>query len=178
MRQVTEQKALADRYSLTLDPSVEEDYFNAGVSVSDTLNALTSYGDSLPELDRLIVDATSRSSAVDGELLRQMDEARTNDRPGVLAAQRRVDRQFARFGEATDMMLAQAKKFTDQAEKEQEETYRQLLVALGALGALGFTLALVLFLVVPRRVGQLYESEQQSRREAESVPKPRVRSST
>jgi two-component system, OmpR family, sensor histidine kinase VicK len=36
------------------------------------------------------------------------------------------------------------------------------------LGALGLTLALALFLVVPRRVGLLYESEQRSRIEAES----------
>jgi PAS domain S-box-containing protein len=168
VRHLTEQKALADRYSLTLDPDVEREYFNAVGSVNDQLTALTLYGDSLPALNQLIVDATARSSNVDLELVMQMDEARLGDRRGVLTAQKRVDRQFARFEDTADLMLAQARKFTDDAEREQEQTYRQLLIALGALGALGITLALVLFLVVPRRVGQLYESEQRSRREAES----------
>ena len=97
VRQMTEQKALADRYSLTLDPSVEEDYFNAGVSVSDTPPALTRMATACPSwIDSSL---TRQVGEVDGELIRQMDEARTNDTPGVLAAQRRVDRRFARFGE-------------------------------------------------------------------------------
>jgi two-component system, OmpR family, phosphate regulon sensor histidine kinase PhoR len=168
LRQKTEQKALADRYSLTLDNDIQQEYFSAVLSVNDRLNALTSYRDRLPGLNRLIVQAASRSSDVDGALLLQMDLARARDTSGVRAAQRRVDRQFARFGFTADLMLAQAKRFTDEALQEQDQTYDQLLISLSALGALGMTLALALFLVVPRRVGQLYESEQRNRREAES----------
>jgi PAS domain S-box-containing protein len=168
LRQKTDQKALADRYSLSRDAQTEEQYLLAELRVNDRLHALTSYSGSLPALNSLIDEATRRSSEVDGELIRQIDRARAGDRAGVRAAQLRVDRQFANFRDTAERMLAQAKRFTDDAKREQNQTYRQLLVTLGTLGALGLALALVLLLVVPRRVGQLYASEQQSRREAES----------
>jgi signal transduction histidine kinase len=169
LRQKTQQKALADRYSLTPTAAREEAYIQAELGVNDHLYAvLTAYAEKLPALDSLINEATTRSSDVDFELLRQMERARAGDEVGVANAQRRADRQFARFEQTGDRMLAQAKRFTDAAVHEQDRVYRQLLFSLAALGAVGITLALVLFLLVPRRFGQLYESEQRSRREAES----------
>jgi signal transduction histidine kinase len=168
LRQKTEQKALADRYSLTLDPAVEQQYFDSSIDVSEDLNTLLMYRDRLPELERLIAQATLRSRDVDGRLLLQMDEAKGGDKAAILGAQRAVDEEFAKFRRVADDMLALAERFTDDALEQQKDTYRQLLVSLSLLGALGLTLALALFLVVPRRVGQLYESEQRSRIEAES----------
>jgi PAS domain S-box-containing protein len=168
LRQKLEQKAAADRYSLTRDEESNQRYINAQANVNFRLNRLTFYSDRLPGLDGLIREATIRSGDVDFELIQQMERADADDAAGVRAAQRRVDQQFARFQRTADRMLIRAKKFTDDAVNDQEQTYNQLLISLGALGALGITLALALFLVVPRRVGQLYESEQRSRREAES----------
>jgi signal transduction histidine kinase len=168
LRQQTDQKALADRYSLTLDDGVRQKYLDSALEGSTRLFALRDYRNSLPGLEKLIAEATLRGSEVDGALIMQMEEAEAGTRADVRAAQREADRRFAAFRSTAQQMLDLANRFTSEAVKQQRETYRQLLVTLSLLGALGLTLALALFLVVPRRVGQLYESEQRSRIEAES----------
>ena len=65
-------------------------------------------------------------------------------------------------------MIDETDAFVAEAEDEQRDLYRQLLFVLASLGVLAIGIGVALFLIVPRRLGQLYEAEQQSRREAES----------
>jgi PAS domain S-box-containing protein len=163
-----EQKAAADRYVVTRDEASFQRYLTAEIDASSELSDLTGFFDGLPALSELTRSATTQSTDVDVALRRQIEAADIGGTRDAIAARIEVDRAFARFRSTTDKMLSQAKRFTDEAESEQHQTYRQLLFSLSALGTLGIALALALFLLVPRRVGQLYESEQRNRREAES----------
>jgi len=69
LRQKLEQKAAADRYSLTRDEESNQRYINAQANVNFRLNRLTFYSDRLPGLDGLIREATIRSGDVDFELI-------------------------------------------------------------------------------------------------------------
>jgi PAS domain S-box-containing protein len=163
-----EQRSAADRYLVNRDEASYQDYVDAALEVSPKLNELTAYRDSLPRLDALILRATKESSDVDGALNRQIDLTEMGDVRGARAARRDVEVTFLRFERTNRRMLALANNFVTDALEQQKTTYRQLLLALLTLGALGLPLALALFLVVPKRVGQLYESEQRNRKEAES----------
>jgi signal transduction histidine kinase len=163
-----EQKAAADRYAALRDDASYQHYLTAETDVNGKLQELDTYTALLPQLDPQIRRTTGLSADVDNELLVLLDEAQQGDEQGVQEARQRVDAEFEQFRRATNQMGNEAQAFVDDVLRDQKRTYRQLLFTLSALGALGITLALVLFLVVPRRVGQLYESEQQSRREAES----------
>jgi two-component system phosphate regulon sensor histidine kinase PhoR len=74
---------------------------------------------------------------------------------------RDLDQTAAEILAVTDETLAEA-------ERDQEVLYRRLLVVVLSLGAAALAIGLALFLLTPRRVGQLYEAEQRSRHEAES----------
>ena len=65
-------------------------------------------------------------------------------------------------------MIDETDAFVAAAEREQREPTEQLLFVLASLGVLALGIGVALLLLVPRRLGQLYEAEQQSRREAES----------
>jgi two-component system phosphate regulon sensor histidine kinase PhoR len=165
--QKTEQRAAADHYVLTRTEESYQQYLTAASDVGGELNELAEYQNRLPGLADLIRRATAQSSDIDLAVAVQT-ETDPADRLGTITARRDVDAKFEDFRRTVDQMLAQARKFRDEAVSEQRDTYRQMLGLLSVLGTLGIALALALFLLVPRRVGQLYESEQRSRLEAES----------
>ena len=65
-------------------------------------------------------------------------------------------------------MLDETDAFVAEAKRQQRDRYRQLLFVLASLGVIALGIGVALYLLVPRRLGQLYEAEQRSRQEAES----------
>jgi PAS domain S-box-containing protein len=168
VQEMVEEKAAADGYVLTRDPERQQEYLSAQVEVSETLNDLEIYRAELPRLDALLRRATSQIVDLDILFEQQLLFANRGQRRAALALRPEVEAAYERFRATTDQMLRETERFVTDAVDAQDTTYRQLLFALAFLGTLTLALALALFLLVPRRVGQLYESEQRSRREAES----------
>ena len=79
-----------------------------------------------------------------------------------------VPTDLRRFAATVDNMIDETDEFVADAEREQRDRYRQLLFVLASLGVIALGIGVALFLLVPRRLGQLYEAEQRSRQEAES----------
>jgi two-component system phosphate regulon sensor histidine kinase PhoR len=65
-------------------------------------------------------------------------------------------------------MQRETDAFVAAARRDQNSTYRSLLVTLGVLGGIALAIAITLLLVTPRRLGQLYVGEERARRQAES----------
>jgi PAS domain S-box-containing protein len=166
VQHVAEEKAAADAYVITRDQSSLQDMYAAQGDAQTVVFRMRPFRQQLPRLNALVTKALIEKTKLEGSLNQQIAvDPNTGELAARLAA---VDAQFDAFRRVADRMVAETDKVKDEAIAEQRTTYRQLLAVLASLGSLGIALALALFLVVPRRVGQLYESEQLNRLEAES----------
>jgi PAS domain S-box-containing protein len=166
VQNVADEKAAADAYVITRDESNLQDMFTAQGNAHAVVFEIAPFRRQLPRLNTLMIKALTAKSDLEDSLNQQI--AVDADAGGFGARLKAVDVQFERFRRIADAMVAETEKVKNEAIAEQRSTYRQLLFVLASLGSLGIALALALFLVVPRRVGQLYESEQLNRLEAES----------
>jgi two-component system, OmpR family, phosphate regulon sensor histidine kinase PhoR len=160
------QEAAVEEYLRTNDDAARQDFYSEVGNANAALRKIQQHAAGHPELDPLLRDATSRI----GDLQRLSLQRITPDAPRGqrVAAERGYAQAFERFGSIVDQLLARTDTYADRADREQRNRYEQLLFILGGLGFVALGIGLALFLVVPRRVGQLYEAEQHSRREAES----------
>jgi PAS domain S-box-containing protein len=166
VQHVAEEKAAADAYVITRDPARLEDMITAQGDAQAVVLNMAPLQQRLPRLDVLMKQALLEKAELEGLLQEQI--AIDRDSPEFATRLAAVDTQFDDFQRTADRIVAETKNVVDRAIAQQRTTYRQLLAVLATLGTLGIALALALFLVVPRRVGQLYESEQLNRVEAES----------
>jgi two-component system phosphate regulon sensor histidine kinase PhoR len=162
--QLLEQEAALQAYLNDGDPDDLQRFTRARADANAVLGRLTAFSDRHPELTQLIREATIHIGNLVGLFQAQLD-ATPRDRVELRSELATVLEQLkgtsARILAATNRTLADANR-------EQSSLYRQLLVVLFSLGTVALGVGTVLFLVTPRRVGQLYDAEQRSRREAES----------
>jgi signal transduction histidine kinase len=110
--------------------------------------------------------ATIQISELQGALDQQIAAVRTgSDRE---APTQRADVALRQFSSTVNRMLDETDAFVAEAKRQQRDRYRQLLFVLASLGVIALGIGVALYLLVPRRLGQLYEAEQRSRQEAES----------
>ena len=160
------QEAAVEEYLRTGDDAARRDFYSQVGTANRALTGINTHVARHPELEPLLRQAISRIANLQRLSLQRI----TPDAPQGqrVAAERGYARAFGQFGATVDQILARTDTYADQADADQRTRYEQLLFILGTLGFLALGIGLALFLVVPRRVGQLYEAEQHSRREAES----------
>jgi two-component system, OmpR family, phosphate regulon sensor histidine kinase PhoR len=164
--QVARQQASVEAFLRTREPIRLERYTVAADAANGDLTQMKPLLGSHPRMFTLVRRATTQISELQGAFAQQIVAVQSGT--GRSEAGRQADRALERFGTTSDQMIDETDAFVATAEREQRERYRQLLFVLGSLGVLALGIGVALLLLVPRRLGQLYEAEQQSRREAES----------
>jgi signal transduction histidine kinase len=164
--QVARQQSDVQAYILTSDRRQLE-AFNAAVGRAN--GDLTQILGRHPSLDPLVRRATVQIAELN--LLLQRALAAGPQTPPILRQPHlfnQADAAFSHLSKTAERLQAKTQQFVADARAEQRSTYRRLLVTLGLLGAVGLGIAVLLFVLTPRRVGQLYEAEERARRQAES----------
>ena len=164
--QVARQQASVEAFLRTREPIRLERYTVAADAANGDLTQMKPLLGSHPRMFTLVRRATTQIAELQGAFDQQI--AAVLSGTGRSEAGRQADRALERFATTSDQMIDETDAFVATAEREQRERYRQLLFVLASLGVLALGIGVALFLLVPRRLGQLYEAEQQSRREAES----------
>lgn len=164
--QVTRQQASVEAFLRTREPVREQRYNLAADEANRDLARMQPLLSSHQRMFALVRQATTQISELQGALDQQIAAFRAGSGRGE--AGQRADRALEQFASTADQMIDETEAFVADAQREQRERYRQLLFVLASLGVLALGIGVALFLLVPRRLGQLYEAEQQSRWEAES----------
>jgi PAS domain S-box-containing protein len=164
--QTARQQAEVEAFLRTREPVRQQRYYIAADAANADLAKMRPHFIRHPRIEALVQQATGQLSELQGAFDQQIAALKVG--VGRDEAERRAARALRDFVTTTDRMLAETNSFVADAAREQRERYRQLLFVLASLGVMALGIGLALFLIVPRRLGQLYEAEQQSRREAES----------
>ena len=164
--QTARQQAAVEGFLRTREPVRQQRYYVAADEANADLTKMQPLLGRHRRMFALTRDATVEIAELQGAFEQQIAAVRSGS--GREEAARRAELALSRFSSTVDKMIEETDVFVAEAKREQRERYRQLLFVLGSLGVLALGIGVALFLVVPRRLGQLYEAEQQSRREAES----------
>ena len=165
-QQLLNQEAAVEAYLRTSDERRLRRFHLAADAANADLTRIRPHVARHPDLAPLLRRATQQIDVVQGLNLQRITLAITP--PERRAAEQRVTGALERADTTVEQMLARTDTYVSDARAEQESRYEQLLIVLASLGFLAVGIGLVLFVFVPRRVGQLYDAEQMSRREAES----------
>jgi two-component system, OmpR family, phosphate regulon sensor histidine kinase PhoR len=167
--QMTRQEAAVQAYVVTGDIGERQRFLDGQTKVNRDLAMMKPYDLRHPSLAPLLRLATVQISDLRGLFERQVAAVDRGKGRGTARSQiANIKRKSGRFRATAQLMLSETQRFTEDAKREQQSMYRRLLLVLGSLGLLAIALGGVLLTVTPRRLGQLYESEERSRREAES----------
>lgn len=164
--QTARQQAAVESFLRTREPVRLQRYYLAADGANKDLALMQQHLDRHPRLNALVQQTTAQIAELQGALDQQIAALRAGVGRGE--AERRAARASELISTTTDRMIKETDSFVVDATREQRDRYTQLLFVLASLGALALGIGLALFLLVPRRLGQLYSAEQQSRREAES----------
>jgi two-component system, OmpR family, phosphate regulon sensor histidine kinase PhoR len=162
-QQLLRQEVAVEAFLRTNDQRYIQNFDAAANAANTDLTRIRPHVSRHTELGPLLRLATQQIDAVRGLNLQRISTPSQRTE-----AEGRVSQALARVSATVAQMLSLTNNYVAEAGEEQESRYEQLLVVLASLGFLALGIGLVLFVNVPRRVGQLYEAEQESRREAES----------
>jgi two-component system phosphate regulon sensor histidine kinase PhoR len=162
----------AEEYLLSRDSEALGDYRAAQRAVNKTLRQIVPYEDRYPALDALVRDATFEIAELYGALEAQMlaverGTFRANS-DAAREALRKADAAYERLTRTLQDMIRETQRVVREAQDEQDATFQRLLIVLGWLGAVGLLIGGTLFVLTPRRLGEVYAAERRARREAES----------
>ncbi len=166
--QTARQQAAVEGFLRTGEPARQERYSVAAAEANVDLAKMQPLLGSRPRMFALRRKATTQIAELQGAFDQQIAAVQTGSGSDREEATRRADVALRQFSSTVNRMINETDAFVAEAEDEQRDLYRQLLFVLASLGVLAVGIGVALFLVVPRRLGQLYEAEQQSRQEAES----------
>ena len=164
--QTARQQAAVEAYLRTRNGALLQRYYTAADASNSDLQRMQPLLPNHRRMFALSRKATIQISELQGALEQQIVAIQSGRGRGEVG--QRSDRALRRFGATVDAMIAETDEFVADAEREQRDRYRQLLFVLASLGVIALGIGVALFLIVPRRLGQLYEAEQRSRQEAES----------
>jgi two-component system, OmpR family, phosphate regulon sensor histidine kinase PhoR len=169
---VATQQAAAEEFLLTRDRKALKLYYSSGRTLNMTLAGIQPYRQRYPSLSRLLQEATLRIFQVQAALEAQISNRQLGrfdpEAPDTRDALRTADEAYGRLTDTIGDMTELTERAVAEAQDEQEATFQRLLVVLGWLGAVGLLIGGALFVITPRRLGELYAAEQRARREAES----------
>ena len=164
--QTARQQAAVEGFLRTGELARQERYSVAAAEANADLAKMQPLLGTHPRMFTLRRKATIQISELQGAFDQQIAAAQAGtDRE---EATQRADTALREFSSTVNSMIDETDAFVAEAVQEQRELYRQLLFVLASLGVLALGIGVALFLIVPRRLGQLYEAEQRSRQEAES----------
>jgi PAS domain S-box-containing protein len=162
---LAQQEAAVEAYLRTNDPTQLQRFYGSNADSNGVLAQIKTHVARHPELEPLIRRAVIQIGALQSLDLQRITSPSAAERR---AAENARERAFGQFRQTVQQLLAYTNRYVAAATDDQRARYEQLLVVLATLGFVALAIGLALFIMVPRRVGQLYEAEQQSRREAES----------
>ena len=167
---MVDQEAAVEAYVATRERASLERYESAKAAVNADLAAIRPYLGDNPRLARLVERAVIQIADVQLLFTERIAAARTQVVPRRITGPSSEDVQesFNRFRRTADEMIRETDRLVQEAREDQHETYRTLLVVLGVLGFIGAAIGVALFVVTPRRLGEVYAAEQRARRDAES----------
>ena len=166
--QIARQQAAVESFLRTREPVRLQRYHQAIAATNADLAQMGPYLERHPQLKAVMQKTIAQIAELQGAFEQQIAALRQGRTGGAAERERRAARASVQISRATDRMIEETESFVAEVEQDQSNRYTQLLVVLASLGALALGIGLALFLLVPRRLGQLYAAEQQSRREAES----------
>jgi signal transduction histidine kinase len=161
-------KAAVAEYVITRDERVVELYNDEHVQINRLLEEMEPHVERHPSLEQLRMLATEQIGDVVQLYGAQIHFVDTDDAKATEKRFADADRQFTGFSDTVDDMIDETDRFVEEAQDEQQVTFRNLLIVLGWLGAVGLLIGGTLFIATPRRMGELYAAERRLRREAES----------
>lgn len=164
--QTARQQAAVEAYLRTREPALLERYYTAADASNSDLARMRPLLPNHRRMFALSRKATIQIAELQGALEQQIAAIQSGRGRGEVG--QRADRALRQFAATVDDMIAETDEFVAEAEREQRDRYRQLLFVLASLGVIALGIGVALFLLVPRRLGQLYEAEHRSRQEAES----------
>src|SRR5215211_1489004 len=169
VNQMATAEAAVHAHLLTDDKASLRRYDTALTQARKDVSGLGPYLERHPSLTPLTKETLNRMTELQVDLETQLIDVRAEGRSerDARTRLRRIAASFNRVDESTDKMLQMTQQFVRDAQTEQEDRYRRLLVALGWLGAMGLALGGVLLVYTPRRLGELYAAERRLRRQAE-----------
>jgi two-component system phosphate regulon sensor histidine kinase PhoR len=159
--ELLEQEAALQAFLLDRNPEDMQRYTTARADANKVLMEMQRFTNRHPELEQLLRTASAQIADLHAYFELQRIERNARTRAELRAA-------LADLKGTSERILAATNRTVAAADREQQTLYRNLLVILVSFGTLALTIGAVLLLLTPRRVGQLYEAEQRSRREAES----------
>jgi signal transduction histidine kinase len=170
--QVATQQAHAEEYLLTRHHDALNQYFLGHRRVNRALRGISGYDDRHPRLQGLVREATTRIIVLQATLSAQIGARATGtfeaESAETRTGLRRADRAYERLRRTVTAMRGETVRVVRDAEEEQDATFERLIIVLSWLGAVGLLIGGTLFVLTPRRLGEVYAAERQARREAES----------
>jgi two-component system, OmpR family, phosphate regulon sensor histidine kinase PhoR len=160
-----EQEAALQGFFNTDDQAQRERYLSAQVDALADLTAIEQFESRHPQLTPLTKRATIQMGDLSLLFNKQLNTMAPLERT-QLAPQ--LENQLAGVQDTAQRMLRLSERTVAEAQSEQKDRFRQLFVILALLGGLALAIGIALFLLTPRRLGDLYEAELTSRQEAES----------
>jgi two-component system phosphate regulon sensor histidine kinase PhoR len=160
-----EQEAALQGFFNTDDQAQRERYISAQVDALSDLTAIEQFESRHPKLTPLTKRATIQMGDLSLLFNKQLNTMAPLERT-QLAPQ--LENQLAGVQDTAQRMLRLSERTVAEAQSEQKDRFRQLFVILALLGGLALAIGVALFLLTPRRLGDLYEAELSSRQEAES----------
>jgi two-component system, OmpR family, phosphate regulon sensor histidine kinase PhoR len=160
-----EQEAALQGFFNTDDQAQRERYISAQVDALSDLTAIEQFESRHPKLTPLTKRATIQMGDLSLLFNKQLNTMAPLERT-QLAPQ--LENQLAGVQDTAQRMLRLSERTVAEAQSEQKDRFRQLFIILALLGGLALAIGVALFLLTPRRLGDLYEAELSSRQEAES----------
>ena len=162
---VLKQQAALQAFVLTRDARQQEQYSLAQSDVLRALGQIKQFEGRHPELVPLTKKATTQLSDLTGLFEMQLvsGDPRTQRELGA-----QLEGKLVALQKTSDEMLRAANRTVNDAKSEQRSLFRRLFIILASLGTLALVIGIALFVLTPRRLGDLYEAELASRQEAES----------
>ena len=162
---VLTQQAALQAFLLTRDARQQERYSLAQDDVLRALAQIRQFEARHPELVPLTKKATTQISDLTGLFEQQLIEPDPRVRR-ELGSQ--LQQELSDLQGTSSQMLTVTNRRVVEAKDEQSSLFRRLFIILATLGTLALVIGVALFLLTPRRLGDLYEAELSSRHQAES----------
>jgi len=160
-----EQEAALQAYLNSDDVGQRNRYISSQAEALTDLGQIKQFEGKHPQLEPLVERATIQMADLQGLFNQQLAQMSPVERLKLAPA---LQAKLAAVQTTSRRMLGETNLTVAEARKEQRDRFRQLFIILALLGGLALAIGIALFLLTPRRLGDLYEAELSSRQEAES----------
>jgi CHASE3 domain sensor protein len=158
-------------FTISGDEDALAPYETGRAAAEIDLAAIAAHAAGDPAILALLDDARRQIATLEQFFEGQIALVRSGE-AGRLEAQARVDegkQQFDAFRQTAGALLVEADRFVAATREEQDDRYRELVLALAGLGIVALVLSGILIFVTPRRIGRLLRDLDAERRVSEAA---------